>query len=181
MGTIDITGAEHPKRKRADGGDHPLGEVFRRNYEPRGRRYSYLWRTLERFREAPVNEEKYPIDDPAAAAEEIKAMATEMGADAVRIAKFEPSLTFEGAEQLDHKFVVVFAKTMAYDMMVDIGPNSQEEVHRIYYTLNDIGSRLALRSAPSATRPACTPTAASSPCPPTASCRASANWASTAR
>ena len=31
-------------------GDHPLGEVFRRNYEPRGRRYSYLWRTLERFR-----------------------------------------------------------------------------------------------------------------------------------
>jgi len=145
MGTQDISAAEHPKRKRADGGDHPLGEVFRRNYEPRGRRYSYLWRTLERFREAPVNEEKTEIDDPAAAAAEIKAMALEMGADVVRIAKFEPALTFEGAEQLDHKCVVVFAKSMSYDMMVDIGPNSQEEVHRIYYTLNDIGSRLALR------------------------------------
>ncbi|PPR24523.1 MAG: hypothetical protein CFH38_00850, partial [Alphaproteobacteria bacterium MarineAlpha10_Bin1] len=24
MGTVDISGAEHPKRKRADGGDHPL-------------------------------------------------------------------------------------------------------------------------------------------------------------
>ncbi len=63
MGIQDISSAEHPKRKRADGGDHPLGEVFRRNYEPKGRRYSYLWRTLERFREAPMNEEKYPIED----------------------------------------------------------------------------------------------------------------------
>ena len=59
MGIVDITAAEQPKRKRADGADHPLGEVFRRNYEPKGRRYSYLWRTLERFRKAPVNEEKF--------------------------------------------------------------------------------------------------------------------------
>ncbi len=72
-------------------------------------------------------------------------MALEMGADVVRIARFEPNLTFEGAEQLDHKCVIIFAKSMSYDMMVDIGVISQEEVHRIYYTLNDIGSRLALR------------------------------------
>ena len=34
---------------------------------------------------------------------------------------------------------------MSYDLMVDIGPTSQTEVHRVYYGLNELGFRLAMR------------------------------------
>lgn len=145
MPAPDLSKAEHPKRRRADGGDHPMGEVWRKHYGLETRRFSYLWQTYAKMRQVPVNEEKSDIGDGAEATQWVKDLAREFGADAVGIAEYHPELNFEGADALPHKFVVVFAKTMIYDLMVDIGPTSQTEVHRTYYGLNELAFRLAMR------------------------------------
>ncbi len=144
MGMQDLSNATHPVRRRADGADHPSGEKFRSGYTEEGARHSFMWRSLETSRAAPVNPKRQDIDDPATMTTVIKEMATALGADAVGIAKYHPELAFGVAEKIDHRVAIVMAKTMSYDVMIDIGPNSQEEVHRVYFALNEMASRLAL-------------------------------------
>jgi Pyruvate/2-oxoacid:ferredoxin oxidoreductase delta subunit len=99
--------------------------------------------TLFKQREAPVNPTVTEIDDPAGITEEIKTLVTDMGVNIVGIAAYDPNIRFADAEELNLTNVIVFAMTMAYDYMVDIGPNSQAEVHRVYHALDDIGVRLS--------------------------------------
>ena len=121
----------------------PKGEAFRQRMSAAARRHVYirraiLWRALE----APANPERDPIDDPNTAAAEIKALARDMGADAVGIADYDARLAFSAAEDRGHSRVIVCAMAMKYDAMVDIGPASQDEVHRVYHALDDLGVRL---------------------------------------
>ena len=60
-------------------------------------------------------------------------------ADEVGIAEIDRRLVFTNGEVADHEFAVVFAMTMAYDAMVEIGPKSQDEVHRVYHALDETG------------------------------------------
>jgi epoxyqueuosine reductase QueG len=95
----------------------------------------------------PVNPERTEITDVAKTTEEIKALILEMGADAVGIADYDERMVFTQADKSNHRHVVVFGIAMSYDNMADIGPRSQDEVHRVYHKLDDIGVRLAHQCA----------------------------------
>lgn len=144
MGTIDLSKAFRPRRLRVGGANTERAAHFRNRMPPAAKRHVFIReQILEKIREPPANQVRAEITDPAQTTRLIKEMVLKMGADAVGIAEFDPRLTFEQAEQLDHKYVIVYAKTMEYDYMADIGPRSQDEVHRVYYLLDDLGVRLA--------------------------------------
>ena len=143
MGLQDLSSAEHPMRRRPDGMRHPLAKVFANRFPPAAKRHNFMRLNLEKVREADVNPDISDIDDPAALTGFFKDMVTDMGVDVVGIAEFNPDITFDDINRLDHKFVIVFGISMAYDVMADIGPDSQDEVHRVYYTMDEIGHRLA--------------------------------------
>ncbi len=146
MGTIDISGAEPASRRRREGMESPRAKAspFMNRMPSSAKRMTFIRQSsLFKQREAPVNPNVTEIDDQAALTAEIKRLAKEMGVDAIGIAEYVPTVRFEDAEELEHNWVIVFAMTMAYDYMVDIGPNSQNEVHRVYHALDDIGVRLS--------------------------------------
>ncbi len=147
MGTIDITDATRPRRTRVGGVDRKRMARFRKRFPPAAKRHLFIRdEILAPQRDTTVNPARTEITDPAAASNEIKALAREMGAQAVGVAEFDPRFTFAQvapSEQPEHKFVIVFAVAMEYDCMADIGPRSQDEVHLVYYRLDDIGVRLA--------------------------------------
>ena len=143
MGKVDLTNAERPSRTRLDGMRHPAAKKFIERFPPAAKRHSFLRRVQYENRIAPVNDKRTVITDPQAMADMLKEMALAMGIDGVGVAEWDPVLSFSDAEELDHKFVMVFAMTMQYDIMADIGPRSQDEVHRVYYSLDDIGVRIA--------------------------------------
>jgi Pyruvate/2-oxoacid:ferredoxin oxidoreductase delta subunit len=145
MGTIDISNATRPKRTRVGGVDKTRAAHFRKRFPPTAKRHLFIRdEILAPMRDSPVNPARTEIDDPAAVTEHIKALARDMGAHAVGVAAYDPRFTFSQVEDPPaHDFVIMFALAMEYDCMADIGPRSQEEVHRVYYSLDDIGVRLA--------------------------------------
>lgn len=144
MGKIDTSNAERPKRRRFTGANTIRADHFFDRYPPAAKRHSWIGREiLFKNRKTPVNPNRTEIDDPAAVSEELKALTRTLGADIVGIAKYDPRFTFDDGETLNHKYVIVFAMNMAYDCLVEIGPRSQGEVHRVYYALDDVGVRLA--------------------------------------
>lgn len=144
MGTIDISGAERPTRLRVGGVDAKRMARFRQRFPPAAKRHLFIRDgILAALRDAPVNPERTDIDDGDAAARLIKGLAREMGADAVGIAEYDPRFMFTQTGPTAHRFVIVYAMAMAYDCMADIGPRSQDEVHRVYFRLDDLGVRLA--------------------------------------
>ena len=144
MGKIDIGGAQRPTRARVGGTDRDRAMRFRARFPPAAKRSLYIRNEiLLPNRAPPVNPERTEVTDPERAAAEIKALAREMGADAVGVAEYDRRFAFTQAGEPTHAFVVVFAIAMSYDDMADIGPRSQDEVHRVYHRLDDIGVRLA--------------------------------------
>lgn len=144
MGKMDLTGAKRPTRGRVGGTDVDRAKRFRNRMPPSARRSVFIRQEiLWAEREPKVNPHRFEIDDPAKAADEFKAMAREMGADEVGIAAIDPNLVFTQAGDFTHTTAIVFAIGMKYDVMADIGPDSQAEVHRVYHALDELGVRLA--------------------------------------
>jgi epoxyqueuosine reductase len=145
MGVIDLGNATRPTRNRVGGQDRDRAARFRDRFPPAAKRHVFLRQdVLQKLRDAPENPSRTEITDPAATTRFVKDWLIEAGADAVGIAAWDDRFTFTNAEDVqDHKFVIVFAMTMKYDVMVDIGPKSQDEVHRVYFSLDDMGVRLA--------------------------------------
>lgn len=144
MGKIDMTRATPPTRGRVGGTDADRAARFRDRMPPAAKRSIFIRNNiLLPNRAPPVNPVRTPVDDPAAAATELKAMVRDMGADAVGIARLDPAVVFSQAAGFDHTHAIVFGIAMSYDNMADIGPRSQDEVHRVYHRLDDIGVRLA--------------------------------------
>lgn len=147
MGTIDLTNATNPTRARVGGNNASRSADFRKRMPSAARRSVYhrdqiLWK----IRDTPINpnQTEFSSDDEIARATRfIKDLALEMGADQVGVAEFDERLRFTNGEDVGHKYVIVFAMRMRYDYMADIGPRSQDEVHRVYYQLDDLGVRLA--------------------------------------
>jgi Pyruvate/2-oxoacid:ferredoxin oxidoreductase delta subunit len=143
MGSVDTKNAERPKRHRRDGLRSPRAAHFRDHMPDAARRHVFIRKNiLFENREPPVNPRKRDIDIDAAT-HLVKNMALERGAHVVGIANYDPRVSFDDAEELDHTSVIVFGMAMQYDFMADIGPRSQDEVHRVYYELDELGLRLA--------------------------------------
>ena len=144
MGLMDLDNAEPPTRLRVGGANTERAAHFRKRFPPAAKRRTYHRETiLWPLRDSPVNPDRTEITDPAATTQEIKDLTIEMGADAVGIAAYNPRLVFSQVDQIDHEYVIVYAMNMAYDFMADIGPRSQDEVHHVYYKLDELGVRLA--------------------------------------
>jgi epoxyqueuosine reductase len=144
LGTIDTTNATRPTRGRVGGTDADRAAKFRNRMPPSAKRSVYIrMKILLQNRKPPVNPERQEITDPAAATADIKQMLRDMGANAVGVADFDPRFAFTQAGDVQEKYVIVYGIAMSFDTMADIGPRSQEEVHRVYHALDDIGVRLA--------------------------------------
>ena len=144
MGTIDLSNATAPTRGRVGGTDVERAKKFRDRMPPAARRSVFIRQTiLQEIRETPVNPVRDDSIDAAEATILVKNLVKSMGADEVGIAEIDPRLVFTNGEVADHKFAIVYAMTMAYDAMVEIGPKSQDEVHRVYHALDETGVRLA--------------------------------------
>lgn len=148
MGKIDIRDAQRPTRARVGGSDADRANRFRARFPPAAKRRLFIRNNiLSPNRAPPVNPERSEIGDAIALTTEIKATIRAMGADIVGVADYDQRFAFTQAREVAHKHVVVFGIGMSYDHMADIGPRSQDEVHRVYYQLDDIGVRLAQQIA----------------------------------
>ncbi len=144
MGKPDITNAERPARVRVGGVDVARAARFRKRFPPPAKHHLYIRdHILFSQRDTPVNPVRDRPRDPEETARWIKSWVLDQGAGAVGIAGYDERFTFAQEEQPDHSAVIVFAMAMKYDYMADIGPKSSDEVHRIYYRLDDLGLRLA--------------------------------------
>jgi epoxyqueuosine reductase len=148
MARIDISKATRPTRGRVGGSDIDRAARFRGRMPPAAKRNVYIrHHILLPNRTLPVNSVRTAITDVDKTTAEIKALVREMGADVVGIAEYDPRFAFTQAGEPTHKYVVVIGIGMSFDTMADIGPRSQDEVHRVYYWLGDIGVRLAQQIA----------------------------------
>lgn len=148
MGKPDTTKATRPTRARVGGTDRDRAERFRARFPPAAKRSFYIrQKILLPNREPPVNPERTEITDVAAITAELKKMVRDMGADVVGVAEYDHRFAFTQAGEPADTFVIVFGIGMSFDTMADIGPRSQDEVHRVYYRLDDIGVRLAQQIA----------------------------------
>jgi len=144
MGKPDITNAQRPERVRVGGVDVKRAAQFRKRFPPAAKRHLFIRdNILFEQRDTPVNPDRTEDIDPDATALWAKDWVLQAGADAVGIAEYDERFTFAEQDQPGHTAVIVFAMTMKYDFMADIGPQSQDEVHRIYHRLDDLGVRLA--------------------------------------
>ena len=144
MALLDASRAK--KIPRTPQGVTPLQKIFGARYPDEAKWWAYMnTKIIAPQRHPPANPNRTEIKDFAAPTEEIKQMALDLGAARVGIADYNPGITFTGAEDLDHKSVIVFLMPMAFDAMIDIGPNSQEDVHKTYFLLDELATRLAMR------------------------------------
>ena len=148
MAKVDIRHARRPTRARVGGSDADRAARFRERFPPAAKRRLFIRNhILLPNRTPPVNPERTEIRDAAALTDEIKATVRAMGANIVGVADFDHRFAFTQAGEVTHRHVVVFGIGMSYDHMADIGPRSQDEVHRVYHQLDDIGVRLAQQIA----------------------------------
>lgn len=148
---------DRPERRMAGGGPWDSGEqgralggletteqVWDRQYPEQARRYNWIQnQILAPQRKVDANPRRLDVDDVEVVTRQVKAYALGLGADDIGIAEYDPAFTFTDSEILPHTRVIAFALAMEYDLMADIGPRSQEEVHRVYFKMLDIGVRLA--------------------------------------
>lgn len=148
MGVMDLSGATRPTRARVGGSDQDRAARFRARFPAAAKRSLYIRNEiLFPNRAPPVNPDRTKIVDPASTTVEIKDMVRAMGADVVGVAEYDHRFAFTQAGEPTERYVVVYGIAMSYDTMADIGPRSQDEVHRVYHALDDIGVRLASQFA----------------------------------
>jgi epoxyqueuosine reductase len=148
MGKIDISKATPPTRGRVGGTDADRAARFRARMPPEAKRNVYIRNhILLPSRTPPVNPQRTEVVDVAAMSGQMKALAKDMGADVIGIAALDSRFVFTQASQSTHEFALVYGIGMSYDNMADIGPRSQDEVHRVYHHLDELGLRLAHRIA----------------------------------
>ena len=144
MGTIDISNAKRPVRVRVGGVDEKRMAEFRKRFPPTAKRHLYIRdEILFPNRELKPNPNKTELEEKQKFTEDIKNLVSEMGAQEVGVAAFDSRFTFKQVEEFNHRTVIVFSLGMEFDFMADIGPRSQDEVHQVYYKLDDMGMRLA--------------------------------------
>ncbi len=144
MGQMNLEGATPPARRIRKSMLSSKANPFRDRMPLSARRHVFIrQQVLWPAREAPVNPEQTPIGDVAETTAEVKTLVREMGAQMLGIAAYDPRFAFTDAVERDHTRVIVLGMPMTYDCMIDIGPRSQGETHRVYYRLDDMANRLS--------------------------------------
>lgn len=144
MGKVSIDKAK-PIVRRTNG-NNPFSPLFMERMTAKAKWYFFMrTKVLPSMRDAEVNPKAIPTRDQWVKSDLIKKMTKDLGAEIVGIAKYTPSIMYKDAKIKKHKTVIVFGMAMKYDLMVDIGAESQEEVHRVYFELDEIGVRLSQR------------------------------------
>lgn len=148
MGKIDVSAAIRPTRARIGGSDRDRAAKFSNRMPPTAKQNVFIrMKILLDMRTPPVNPNRTEIEDAAATSADMKALVKELGADVVGIADIDHNLLFTQAGDLRHTKAIVYGIGMSFDTMADIGPTSQDEVHRVYHALDELGVRLAHRMA----------------------------------
>tara|TARA_R110002096_G_scaffold426421_1_gene636183 strand:- start:75978 stop:77018 length:1041 start_codon:yes stop_codon:yes gene_type:complete len=144
MGKIEYDKAR-PIVRRTNG-NNPYSPLFMERMTPKAKWYFFMrTKVMAEMRDAEVNTRALATRDQWVDSDMIKNLTKELGAEVVGLAKYTPSILYQDAKIQNHKTVIIFGMAMKYDLMVDIGAESQEEVHRVYYELDEIGVRLSQR------------------------------------
>ncbi len=143
---VDVSKAISPSRHRREGptADTEGAREFQRQYPVEARRYNWMQnQVLWPERDAAINPNKADLGDLDKITQHIKDFAKEVGADVVGVAEMDKNFVFKDTEAPPHSRVLAFGLAMKFDMMSDIGQNSQQEVHRVYFKMLDIAVRIA--------------------------------------
>lgn len=144
MGKVDYTKSR--KIVRRMNGNNPFSPLFMERMTPKAKWYFFMrTKVLPEMRDAEVNPKAVSTRNQWVNSDMIKDLTKELGADIVGIAKYTPSIMYQDVKIKKHKTVIIFGMAMKYDLMIDIGAKSQEEVHRVYFELDEIGVRLSQR------------------------------------
>ena len=124
---------------------HAAGLENARHYTaatPKIQAYRDSWVKLAPFRDGPVKAKRVEIADAAAVTAEIKAKATELGADMVGVCRLQPHMIDLGAD-VPHEFVIVACVAEDFEKVV-LGANAvEEEAMRVYAKCTEIATALA--------------------------------------
>ena len=88
---------------------HATGATESKHYaavKPVIQAYRASWVKIAPYRDGPINPQRVTVDDPAGMTEQIKAKATELGANLVGICRLQPHMIDLGSE-VPHEFVIV--------------------------------------------------------------------------
>ena len=104
--------------------------------------YRASWVKLAPFRDGPVNPQRVDLSDPAAMTAQIKAKATELGANLVGVCRLQPHMIDLGSE-VPHEFVIACCVAEDYEKVLQ-GPDAvEEEAMRTYAKCTEIATALA--------------------------------------
>jgi epoxyqueuosine reductase len=124
---------------------HTAGGTESRHYaavKPAIQAYRASWVKLAPFRDGPVNSQRTAVSDPVAMSAQIKAKATELGADMVGACRLQPHMIDLGSE-VPHEFVIACCVAEDYEKVTQ-GPDAvEEEAMRTYAKCTEISTALA--------------------------------------
>ncbi|MDH3445015.1 MAG: 4Fe-4S dicluster domain-containing protein, partial [Deltaproteobacteria bacterium] len=124
---------------------HAAGLETARHYTaatPKIQAYRDSWVKLAPYRDGELNPKRVEVNDPVKMAEQIKAKATELGADMVGICRLQPHMIDLG-EDVPHEFVIVSCVAEDFEK-VTLGANAvEEEAMKTYAKCTEIATQLA--------------------------------------
>ena len=124
---------------------HAAGLETARHYTaatPKIQAYRDSWVKLAPYRDGPVNSKRGAVDDPATMTAQIKAKATELGANLVGVCRLQPHMIDLGSE-VPHEFVIACCVAEDYEKVTQ-GPDAvEEEAMRTYAKCTEIATTLA--------------------------------------
>jgi epoxyqueuosine reductase QueG len=121
------------------------GQTNSRHYlaaTPQVQAYRDSWVKLAPYRDGEVNPQRVAVDDPAQMAQQIKAKATELGANMVGICRLQPHMIDLG-EDVPHEFVIVACVAEDYEKVLGGANAVEEEAMRTYARCTEIATALA--------------------------------------
>ena len=124
---------------------HATGATESRHYaavKPTIQAYRASWVKLAPYRDGAVSPEKIAVSDPAAMVAQIKAKATELGADIVGICRLQPHMIDLGSD-VAHEFVIAACVAEDYEKVTQGADAVEEEAMRTYAKCTEIATELA--------------------------------------
>ncbi len=109
---------------------------------PKVMEYVNRWMENGKHRDGPVNPQRVEVTDQKAMTAQIKAKATELGADMVGICRLKPSMIDLGVD-LPYEYVVVTCVYEDYEKVLEGTDAVEEEAMRVYAAVSDISTHLA--------------------------------------